>query len=80
MAALRLAARLLLAWVFVRNGLDVLRNPEPRVTAAAWLLEQLHTLAPFLLADHALLVRANATGSGSQPVHRQPGWRARKPR
>src|SRR5438132_581891 len=30
MTLLLFATRLMLAWVFLRNGLDVLRNPEPR--------------------------------------------------
>ena len=60
MNAVRLTARLLLAWVFVRNGLDVLRNPEPRVASAGWLLEIMRGLAPFLPADDRLLVRVNA--------------------
>ena len=60
MNALRLTVQLLLAWVFVRNGLDVLRKPEPRVATASWLLDMVHDLAPFLPADNRLLVRANA--------------------
>jgi uncharacterized membrane protein YphA (DoxX/SURF4 family) len=58
--AVRLAARLLLAYLFVRSGLEVLRKPEPRVASASWLLDRVHDLVPFLPADNRLLVRANA--------------------
>jgi putative oxidoreductase len=59
MPVLRAATRLLLAWVFLRAGLDVLRTPAPRATTAAWLLDGLRARLPFL-PDHVLLVRANA--------------------
>ena len=55
---LRLIGRLSLSWVFVRGGLDVLRNPEPRANTASWLLEIADTIIP---TDHVLMVRINAS-------------------
>ena len=60
MAGLSLVARLLLAWVFLRNSVDVLRKPEPRVASAGWLLDELRARVPLLPADNVMLVRANA--------------------
>jgi uncharacterized membrane protein YphA (DoxX/SURF4 family) len=60
MSALRIAIRILLGWVFLRAGVDVLRNPEPRVSVSTWLLEELHARIPLLPRDDVLLVRANA--------------------
>jgi putative oxidoreductase len=56
----RIAARLFLAWVFVRAGLDVLRHPEPRATTAAAFIDQMRALVPFVPDDRVALVRANA--------------------
>jgi uncharacterized membrane protein YphA (DoxX/SURF4 family) len=58
---IRLATRLMLAWVFVHGGLDVLRNPEPRAKVAGPLLDKLHELAPLLPDDKIAMVRLNAT-------------------
>jgi putative oxidoreductase len=60
MALLLVATRLMLAWVFLRSGLDVLRKPEPRAATAAWLLDSVRAWIPSLPADNVLLVRANA--------------------
>ena len=60
MTLLFVATRLMLAWVFLRNGLDVLRNPEPRAATSAWLLDGLRTWIPVVPADNVVLVRANA--------------------
>ena len=60
MDTLRLLIRLLIAWVFLRNGTDVLRNPEPRANTAGWLLQRIRAFVPFLPEDDVLLVRANA--------------------
>lgn len=49
----------MLAWIFMYSGLDVLRNPGPRVASAAALLDRL-TALPFVPDDRVLLVRANA--------------------
>jgi putative oxidoreductase len=58
---LRLATRLLLAWVFLDAGVDVLRNPEPRAKAAGHLFDTVQSAAPGLVPDdRAALVRANA--------------------
>jgi uncharacterized membrane protein YphA (DoxX/SURF4 family) len=68
MAVLRAAARVLLGWVFVRAGLDVLRHPEPRVRTAGPFLEQLRSSLPVWPDDPTMLVRANAAvqlGAGS---------------
>jgi uncharacterized membrane protein YphA (DoxX/SURF4 family) len=56
----RIAARLFLAWVFVRNGLDVLRHPEPRAKTAGAFIDQTRALLPLLPDDKLALVRANA--------------------
>jgi uncharacterized membrane protein YphA (DoxX/SURF4 family) len=56
----RLTGRLLLAWVFMRNGLDVLRNPQPRANTAAWLLDEVRARAPLVPVDNVTLVRTNA--------------------
>ena len=56
----RTLARLLLAWVFIRAGLDVLRNPEPRVTTASGFLDELRARLPLVPEDKLLMVRTNA--------------------
>jgi uncharacterized membrane protein YphA (DoxX/SURF4 family) len=56
----RTLARLLLAWVFIRSGLDVLRNPEPRVKTASGFLDELRTRVPLVPEDKLLMVRTNA--------------------
>jgi putative oxidoreductase len=55
----RRLAQMLLAWVFIHGGVDVLRKPEPRVTAAQETLDKLTALR-MLPDDPLLLVRANA--------------------
>jgi uncharacterized membrane protein YphA (DoxX/SURF4 family) len=55
----------LLAWVFVRAGTDVLRQPEPRAQTASGLIARLRATAPVLPQDDVLLVRINA---GAQVV------------
>ena len=60
MTVLRAAARVLLAWVFVRAGLDVLRHPEPRARTAGPFLNQVRSVAPLLPDDAITLVRTNA--------------------
>jgi putative oxidoreductase len=52
-------AHALLAWVFIHGGLDTLKNPQPRVTAAQPTLDKL-TALPLVPDDPVLLVRANA--------------------
>ena len=56
----RLAARWLLAWVFLRAGLDVLKKPEPRAQTAAGLISRTREIVPLLPQDDVLLVRVNA--------------------
>ena len=63
----RTVARLALAWVFVRGGFDVLRNPDPRVKVAGGFIDDLHAMVPFVPEDKELLVKFNASvmvGSG----------------
>src|SRR5436309_2316867 len=55
-----IVTRLMLAWVFLRNGLDVLCKPAPRAATAAWLLDSVRAWTPSLPVDNVLLVRANA--------------------
>ncbi len=65
---MRTMARLALAWVFVRAGLDVLQNPDPRVKTASGFIEDLRAIVPVLPEDKALLVKFNAgvmVGSGA---------------
>jgi putative oxidoreductase len=60
MPVLRLAARWLLAWVFLRAGTDVLKKPEPRAQTAGGLIARMREMMPFLPQDDLLLVRLNA--------------------
>ena len=53
-------ARFLLAWVFVRAGVDVLRHPENRVKTASAFLDQVRSVLPILPEDKTLVVRGNA--------------------
>jgi putative oxidoreductase len=57
---MRTVARLLLAWVFIRAGIDVLRNPEPRVRTAGGFLDTLRAQVPVVPEDKLLMVRVNA--------------------
>jgi putative oxidoreductase len=50
----------MLSAVFLSGGVDVLKNPEPRVKMAAPVLGRITELAPGLPQDPVLLVRANA--------------------
>jgi len=52
--------RPLLAWVFVGGGVDVLRNPGPRVATAAPTIDQIRTVVPVLPDDNETVVRLNA--------------------
>jgi putative oxidoreductase len=60
MSLLRRAARLMLGWVFVHSGIDVLRNPHPRAEVAGPTIDRISQAAPFLSNDRVTLVRANA--------------------
>ena len=57
---LRAAPRLLMAWVFVDAGVDVLRKPEPRAETAGHLFDALQTTVPGWPGDRIAVVRANA--------------------
>ncbi len=57
---MRTVARLLLAWVFIRAGIDVLRNPEPRVRTAGGFLDSLRSQVPIVPEDKLVLVQTNA--------------------
>jgi putative oxidoreductase len=52
--------RLLLAWVFLRAGFDVLQKPHPRAETAGWLLDTIRSIVPVMPADNVQVVRANA--------------------
>src|SRR5579872_1108642 len=60
MSPLLALARLLLAWVFLRHGVDAFRHPEPRASTARWLLSSVRDVLPAMPADDVLLVQANA--------------------
>jgi putative oxidoreductase len=57
---IRTLGRLLLAWVFVYSGQDVLRDPEPRAKTAGPFIDTIRGIVPYLPEDKILLVRANA--------------------
>lgn len=57
---IRILARLALAWVFIRGGLDVIRNPDPRVKTARGFIEELRAMLPLVPEDKELLVKFNA--------------------
>lgn len=58
---LYLPGRAALAYVFVREGLDVMAKPEPRVKVATPVIKTIREKAPVgLPEDDVLLVRANA--------------------
>lgn len=60
---MRLLRRLtgpLLAWLFINSGLDVYRNPDPRVGVAGPALDRLREAVPAVPDDHRITVRANA--------------------
>lgn len=60
MKLLRRTGQAALAWVFLRSGYDVVRNPgKPAVTAAPFLGTVRRAL-PVALPDDTTLVRANA--------------------
>lgn len=50
----------MLSAVFITGGVDVLKNPEPRVKLAAPVLDKIGQLVPPLAGDPVTLVRANA--------------------
>jgi putative oxidoreductase len=56
---LRRAARPMLAVVFVRGGIDALRNPHPRAEQAAPTIDRIREALP-VPANRVTLVRANA--------------------
>lgn len=60
MTLLHLAARPMLASLFVAGGFNTLRNPEGAAGAAAPLLDRVRTSFPALPKDDELLVRVNA--------------------
>ncbi len=65
---MRTLARLSLAWVFVRAGWDVLKNPDPRVNTASGFIEDLRAIVPIVPEDKEMLVKLNAgvmVGSGA---------------
>ncbi len=57
---LRAGTRLLVAWVFLDAGVDVLRKPEPRVETAGHLFDALQGTLPGWPEDRVAVVRANA--------------------
>jgi putative oxidoreductase len=60
MNLVRRAARLLVSWIFVHSGMDVLRKPQGRAEMAAPTLQKLREKAPVLPEDDVTLVRVNA--------------------
>jgi uncharacterized membrane protein YphA (DoxX/SURF4 family) len=57
---IRRVSRILLGWVFVNSGVDVLRNPHPRAEVAGPVIDKLTSAVPALPDDRLLVVRANA--------------------
>jgi putative oxidoreductase len=57
---LRAATRLLVAWLFLDAGVDVLRRPEGRAQVAGHLFDALQHMLPGLPDERVALVRANA--------------------
>ena len=57
---IRSAARVALAWVFIRGGMDVLKNPEPRIKVASGFIEDLRAIVPLIPEDKEQLVKMNA--------------------
>ena len=53
-------ARVLLSGIFIRGGIDVLRDPGPRAVSAGPFLARVRPFAPALASDPVLAVRANA--------------------
>jgi putative oxidoreductase len=72
----RAAARFLVAAIFLSGGVDVLRDPEPRVRVAKAFLDRLEGVAPWLVRDRVALVRANAAvqilAAGALATGRRP--------
>jgi uncharacterized membrane protein YphA (DoxX/SURF4 family) len=60
MTVVRRLARPLLASTFISGGLDVLRNPEPRVAVAETVAAPLAKKVPYLPEDTEQLVKINA--------------------
>ncbi len=57
---LRAGTRLLVSWVFLESGVDVLRKPEPRAQTAGHLFDALQGKVPGWPEDRIAIVRANA--------------------
>jgi putative oxidoreductase len=57
MKPVRLAARSMLAWMFVREGLAAVRAPEEKVDAAKPVLDRLSPTLPWLPKDPKTFVR-----------------------
>jgi uncharacterized membrane protein YphA (DoxX/SURF4 family) len=57
---LRAGTRLLVSWVFLESGVDVLRKPEARAQTAGHLFDALQGSVPGWPEDRIALVRANA--------------------
>ena len=60
MTLLRSIARLAIAWVFLRAGFDVVRNPARPAATASSLLGAVRRRAPVDLPEDTVIVRANA--------------------
>jgi uncharacterized membrane protein YphA (DoxX/SURF4 family) len=59
MTAVRRLARPMLAAIFLSGGLDALRNPSPKVPAAAGVAPSIAAKLPYLPEDPEQLVRIN---------------------
>ncbi|HZD66677.1 MAG TPA: DoxX family membrane protein [Acidimicrobiales bacterium] len=60
MTRLHAAARLALAWVFIRAGYDVVRRPEKPASTARPFLAAIRSSSPAPVPDDVAVVRANA--------------------
>jgi putative oxidoreductase len=60
MKLLYFSARVALAWVFVRAGVEVARHPAPRAKAARAFIQKVRSVSPVPLPHDIAIVRANA--------------------
>lgn len=60
MALIRIAARPLMAGVFILEGADTLRDPKPAAEKAAPVIEKLQDAVPALPSEPTAVVRLNA--------------------
>lgn len=60
MRLFRRVAHLLLGWMFLQSGIDVIRKPEGRADIAGETIDRLRQTLPVVPDDDVAVVRANA--------------------